>query len=101
LLFVDATEETLIATDNKDWALMGRCINKSIKVWYVMTPTTNPLTAAAKQTIVKVVQQYGFNAKFGSMISYEKCPKPPPPKKVAPAKPGAQKPGPPPQQRKG
>jgi len=80
----DGSEETLIATDNTSWALMGKCINKSIMSWFVMTPTQDPLTAEAKATIVKAIQGYGFNVKYGSLISYGKCPKPPPTK--APAK---------------
>jgi hypothetical protein len=74
------SEETIIATDNTHWALMGKCIHGNLKAWYVMTPSTDPLSSTAKKQIVGIVKGLGFIPKYGSMISYDKCPKPKPTK---------------------
>ena len=65
-------------TDNKTYAVLGKCTNKLTASYYVMTHASDPLSPAAIKDISAVLKGYGFNEKFETHIKYDKCPKPKP-----------------------
>jgi len=67
--------ETIVATDNTKYIMVLRCIRNTIKSWFVMSPTPDPLPANIQKIIMGFLTKMAFNVKQSQTISYAACPK--------------------------
>lgn len=66
---------TIVATDNKRWIMLARCVQKKFKDWAIFTTERKPLDAALYKKLIGEVKAQGFDVKNVENAKYEKCSK--------------------------